>query len=229
MVVAVALTGEEHVFAVLEEGPGIGYFNIGAVFFHIEGADLSGCGVGQQELHFVLKAVHTHHGEGVGVLGPLHAGHVLVVLAADVEFEGFLRFEVVDHDIDHRVVLAGFGIFVCIVFGIEFAPHLHGVLFHFAFVEAVESNLFAVGRPVETFGDGEFFFVDPVGGAVDDVVELAVEGDLCFFLRAEGHDEKVVVAHVGNHLSVGGEGGEPLFAFFGEAVDVAVGNVVEVV
>ena len=136
-------------------------------------------------------------------MGPLYAGHVLVVVAADVEFEGLLRLKVIDEHIHHAVVLASLGVFVGVVFGIELAPHLHGVLLHLALVETVEGNTFAVGRPIKALGDGKLLFVHPVGGAVDNLVELAVEGHLGFFQRIEGHHIEVVVADKSHHLSIG--------------------------
>ena len=229
VVVAVALGGEEHVLAVGEEGPGAGHLDIGLVLLGVKGTNLAIAGIGKKEFHLVLQAVHAHECEDVGIAGPLNAGHVLIVLAADIELGGFGGFEVVDKDIDYGVVFASLGVFVGVIFGIELAPHLHGVLLDLGLVEAVEGDLLAIGAPVEALGDGEFLLIDPVGGAVDDLVDFAIEGDLGFFERGERHGVEVVVADEGNHLAIGREGGETLFAALSEALEGAVGYVIKIV
>ena len=229
VVVAVAFAGEEPTLAVFEEHPSVGHFDIGIVLLGVEGGDSSGMGISQKQFHLVLKTAHTHQSKNLGVLSPLDAGHILVVLTADIEFEGLLGFEVIDEDIYHAVVLTSLGVFVSVILWIEFAPHLHGVLFYLALVETIEGDALAVGRPVKAFGDGKFLFIHPVGGTVDDFVHFAIEGNLRFLEGVEGHIVKVIVADIGHHLAVGREGGEALLARLRDALDASVGHITYII
>ena len=54
VVVAVALGGEKHVLAVVEEHPSVGHFDVGIVLLGVEGADGTRAGICQKQLHLVL-------------------------------------------------------------------------------------------------------------------------------------------------------------------------------
>ena len=127
------------------------------------------------------------------------------------------------------VVLASLGVFVAVILGVKLAPHLHVVLLHLALVEAHVGNLLRVGTPLESLGDGELFLVDPVGGAVDNLVHLAVSGDGMLLERGEVHPVEVVVAHKGHLGAVGAKGGEALLAVVADFSKGFALNIVDVV
>ena len=115
MVKPVALRSEKHVLAILQEHPSVGHFHIGIIFLGVKGRDGTSTGICQQQFHLVLQPIHTHHGQHIGILSPLDARHILVVLASNIEFEGLLRLKVVDHYIHYTVIFACLGIFVGVV------------------------------------------------------------------------------------------------------------------
>jgi hypothetical protein len=111
---------------------------------------------------------------------------------------------------------------------------LHVVLGHPLFVERPVGDLLAVGRPGKGLGKRKFFFVHPVGAAVDEFVGLAGGGQRLFGAAGQVHQEQVVVAGKGHLAAVGRKRGVRLLAagrqageFFGlEVVDeiVALGG-----
>ena len=111
----------------------------------------------------------------------MDAGHILIILAADVEFQCLLRLKVINQHIHHRIVLASLGVLIGIIFRVKLSPHLHGILFHTTLVETVEGNLLAIRRPIESLGDTKLLFIHPVGGAVNHLVKLAIGSDGSLF------------------------------------------------
>ena len=89
MIEPVALRSEKHVLAILQEHPSVGHFHISIILLGVKWGDGTGAGICQQQFHLVLQPIHTHHGQHIGILSPLDARHILVVLAPDIEFEGW--------------------------------------------------------------------------------------------------------------------------------------------
>ena len=229
MVVAVTLACDEERLAIGQEAPSVGHLDVGLVLFGVERTNLARRGVGSQQLHTVLQTVHTHKSQNVGIFGPLHTRQVLVVLATRFQTHGRAVLEAVYVDINHRVVLAGLGILVVVIVGIETAPSLHRELAHTAFVEAVIGDALRVGAPVEALRDGKLLFIHPVGGAVDNGVHTTVRGDLMLFLRVKIHVEQIVVAHVGHLGAIGRERRQALFAFVAYFGEGAIGYIIYIV
>ena len=183
----------------------------------------------------VLQTVHTHHGQHFRVVGPLETRDVFplvkqLCVEQDRGIEKAFTFLYIIHFHHHpRVILAGLGVLILVVLGVEGSPHLHVVFLHLAFVEAHIGNLLRVGAPFETLCDGKLLLVHPVGGAVDDFVPLAVFGDGVLFEGGEVHPVEVVVAHKRHLRAVGAEGGQALLAvlaYLGESLCLDVIDII---
>ena len=88
----------------------------------------------------------------------------------------------------------------------------------------------AIGIEIEGAREGELLLVDPVGLAVDDLVELAVLRHLALGIAEEQLDEEqVVIAHEGHHRAVGREGRHLLRAAVAEALQRAVLHIIYIV
>ena len=75
-----------------------------------------------------------------------------------------------------------------------------------ALVVFYPNELSAVGREHHAAVGGELLLIHPVGYAVDDLIALAVGGDLALGVVVEEfHEEDIVIAHVGYHIAVGRE------------------------
>ena len=80
--------------------------------------------------------------------------------------------------------------------------HIHGKLFHFAFIEMIEGEKFATGRPPHAVVHGKFLFIYPIHGAVDDFIFSAIGGNLRFGGGDQIIDVYVVFLHVSDVLIV---------------------------
>ena len=87
-----------------------------------------------------------------------------------------------------ELFFSGFRVLVFIKFRVEVAVVGQVILLHLALVEPVPGDLFAVGRPEKGLREFELLFIDPVGGAVDDLVDLSVGGELRFDVRCSMFD-----------------------------------------
>jgi len=112
-----------------------------------------------------------------------------------------------------RVLFARLGVFELIVPGIKVPVVLHVPFLHVALIELEESDAVSVRGPVEPFGEGELFLVDPVGGPVDDLVHLPICGDRSLLPTLQILYIDVVLPDEGHLGSIGGEMGQPLLAF----------------
>ena len=179
-------------------------------------------------------AVHGEHAQHLRVLRPLDAGNVVRGLG-QAHFLGRALGEVEDVHRNLAVVFPGFGVLERVRIWVERAVDGHVELSHRGFVKFQVGQALPVARPKQRLVVPKFLFVHPVGGPVDDVVELAVCGHGGFFARGEVGDVDVVVPHESDFVSRGGELREALLASAevgdrpcgggrGHVVDVEVGE-----
>ena len=98
-----------------------------------------------------------------------------------------------------------------------------------ALVPANECQRAAVGRPGERVQDAELLLINPVGHAVDDLVFLAVVGELRGGAGGEVERVGVVGLDVGHAAAVGRQGGDFLAAIGGYFRELATGAVEHVI
>ena len=119
------------------------------------------------------------------------AGKVLIGLGAGVDALGPARIEVDDEELHDGIGIAGFGILerkgLVVKLAVE-THHLHHG--HVALVETQVGDAAAVGRKGVGPCDAELLLVDPVGGAVDDGIPLAVGRETprttrCYVVKVE--------------------------------------------
>ena len=143
-----------------------------------------GHGIGEQKLVFVLQPVHVLEQEMVRV-GPFHTRNVKVVrIAGGFHPDGFAGVEGNYTDANGRIASARFRIWIDKRLGIDADLGMRNlgddfssravqvvdeseVLYAFR-VELPKGDGAAVGAPLEAVSNVELFFVNPVGGAIDD-------------------------------------------------------------
>ena len=166
---------------------------------------VAGVGFGYVDAVVALHAVEIFGGDLAGVGDPVHVGNV-VLAGITGEFEpgddGWL-IDIDDADAHGAVGRAGLGIMIGAGDGngtggfVDESPLLDAGL-----IELPESDGAGIGAPAKAVADVELFFVDPVGGAVDDVVG-AVEGEGEDAVGGESFDVDIVVANVSDGATVG--------------------------
>src|SRR6185503_19749879 len=115
-----------------------------------------------------------------GASGPLHARQIVVsCISRDIDPTSWTTVRIYNANASGGVRLTGFGIGE----GCDHWIKRGGVvdqrhLLHAFGVELPVRNLFAVGTPAKAVTTEEFFFVNPVERAVDDVLRT-VTGELC--------------------------------------------------
>jgi len=149
--------------------------------------------------------------QGGGVRCPLEPRDVLVGFAAEVDLAHGTAVEVVNEHRHQGVVLAGFGVLELIGLRVQVSPVRQLPFLHPAFVEAEESDVFPVWRPLKALDDGKLLLVYPIGGSVDDAVDLPVLCHLPLLSRFKISDEKVVPAYEPDLAAVGRKGCQLLF------------------
>ena len=184
-------------------------------------------------------AVHRGHDNAVFRACRQNARHVAVGVDGHLQLACLSAFHVVAPGRHLRVVFAGLRIFVAVESGIVciFAAlrphsleHLQRVLLHVAPVEANPAEHLAVGREAEGAIEGKLLFIDPVGDAVDNLIELAVFRHLRFGIVVEQlHEENIPFAHEGHLRSVGVPQRSLLLAALGKAVEAAGLYIINVV
>ena len=75
-------------------------------------------------------------------------------------------------------------------------------LLDFAFIEAHPCKEFAIRTPFEVASTTKFFFIYPIGCAIDDFVELAIFSDLKFGVEIKFFDKQVIATSKRNHASI---------------------------
>ena len=184
-------------------------------------------------------AVHRRHDDAVlGACGN-DARHIAVVVERHLQLARLAALDVEAPRRHFRVVLACFRIFVAVESGIvgvfvalrlHSSEHLQRILFHLAFVEANPTEHRAVGREAERATLAKFLFINPVGHAVDDFVELAVLRHLRFGVVVEQfHEENVTLAHESDLRAVGTPERCLLLAVVGKSGEMATVDVVNII
>ncbi|MEZ5072330.1 MAG: hypothetical protein R2751_15540 [Bacteroidales bacterium] len=179
--------------------------NVFLVGFLVHHQGFTGGGIGMKDVEPVLQPVQPQDGEHVRVGSPLDPGDVLVRFRSHIHGEGPAGFEVIHMDADDGVFFPRFGVFEGMGLRVQVPEQGHVKLADSGLIEPVESDLAAVGRPVKSPGEAEFFLVHPVRGAVDDLILLSIVGDPD--LRAFGRirQKEVVVPHKGHPGALRGE------------------------
>ena len=156
-------------------------------------------------------AVQADDGQLFRILGPVDARQIDILLLAGIHFQGSAVVHIIYVYRHFGIFLAGFRIFICIVGRVEFVgfqcralsfKHVHLEFAHFALVKFDIGEGGSVRCPFKGTVEGEFLFIHPVRRSVDDVVELAVRGDLTFRTETEVVDKEVVVADKGDAQTV---------------------------
>ena len=131
---------------------------------------------------------------------------------------------------DLRVLLARLRVLKLIIRGIiAVAIHLHRVFRHFRLVEANVSQILAVGRPGHQVRHRELLLINPVGDAVQDLVQLAIFRHLHLRVVVELTDPDVVVAYESAHTAVRREGRDHLLAgSVGDRLHIVTAHVIVV-
>ena len=107
---------------------------------------------------------------------------------------------------------------------------LNGINGDLAFIVAHPSQHLAVGRKIEAAVGRKLFFVDPIGNAVEHLIELAVGRHLTFgIVEEQFHQEEVVGSHECDHRAVGREMGHLLRTTVAQALELVVLNVEDVI
>ena len=229
MVVAILLASDNKRLAIGEEFPCFGNLDISVVCLGIERFKDTCRGVGKEQFHAVLQTVHTHKRKNLGILGPLHAWQVLVVLATRIEADGIAVGEIVDIDVDNGVILTSLGIFIVVILRIESTPCLHRELLDVALIKTIVGYTTGVGAPVEALSDGKLLLIDPVGGTIDYIVETTVVSHLMLSLRIQIHIEEVVITHISHLGPIGRQRGESLLTLLRYLGKGAIADLVDII
>ena len=232
--------GEEGEVALVELHVGVGCLaDVAVVGLAQHHLGFGGAGIDHIDLHAVLVAIEGDDGEFGGVVGEVDAGNVAVGIEGHLEGSGDAVLDVVGVDAHLGVGRACHGIFIGVFTGVEVVvgmggmaalEHLHVIDIHAALVVAHPSEHLAVGRETEGTVGGELLFVDPIGDAVDDFVELAVLRHLYLCIAIEElDDEEVALAHEADDVAIGRELRHLLRAARGEGHEGVVLDIKEVV
>src|SRR6185369_17720303 len=150
------------------------------VFFSQDRMRFAGRGVGEKHGVCVLTTIKLLNHDFAGARGPVHARQIVVSrITGNIDPASWTTVRVYDADASGRVRLTGLRIRKSCRHWIK----LGGVvderhLLHAFRVELPVRDLFAVGPPAETVTAEELFFVNPIEGAVDDVLRAVVR-ELC--------------------------------------------------
>ena len=101
-----------------------------------------------------------------------------------------------------RIGVAGLGVFLLFNLGMRGQPIGDGVGRNLSLIHLEEGDLAAVGRPEVIAAHAEFFGVDPVHFAIQDVF-VGVVGERLRLLPRNGLDIEVVLADVRDAVAVG--------------------------
>ncbi len=217
---AVAFAEPKKIRAVVQPGDFRHHVNPGWVVVLKYRVDCAGGGVGEKNVVGILQTIQMLDGEFVGICGPVHASDVIVTRVAgnlhpsrgtagdvhDSDTHGGIRSTGNGiGDIENRRIAAEAGIGEA---GYDFARGAEVVDqtkdLYTGGVELPVGDVTAVGTPAKSIANVEFFFVNPIGGAVDQGGG-AVRGERHYFVGGEVFHINIVGANVGDLGAVGRE------------------------
>ena len=211
---------------------------LGHALFHEQLGD-GGIGAHGVDVEHVLMAVHRIDQHLLRIAGGQDSGHVAISLHRHLQLLHTAALDVVAPCGDLRVHLTSLGVFVGIKAGISgillalglHAPeHLERILLHGTLVKTNPTKDGAIGIETECLVKREFLFVNPVGDAIDDLVELPVFRDLHLGIVIEQlHDEDVAFAHESHLITVGRPCGHLLGTASRKLFQLAAMHVVDVI
>ena len=191
------------------------------------------------EVQHVLMAVHRSHDDLIGFAHREDARQIAIGVDRHLQLACLSALDVEAPSRNGGIHLAGLRIFIAVEAGIELVfgtlglhalEELQRIFAHGFLVEAHPAEHRAIGREAEGAVVLELLFVDPVGDAVDDLVELSVLRHLALGVVVEQfHEEEVVVANEGHLQAVGAPQGNLLLAAVGEALQLAAFDGVDII
>ena len=151
----------------------------------------------------ILLTVQRHDSQLVGIGSKGNSRNIIITFHRHFQFfDIFCRYAVRVNRY-FRILLACFRIFEIIISRIQsVTPHLHGIFRHFAFVETHISQIFTVGRPGHQVSHSEFFFIYPIGNAVQYFVQFTVFGNLYFRIIVKLTNPYIIIHDISTHASV---------------------------
>ena len=183
--------------------------------------------------------VQGHNGKLVGIRGKLDAGDIAVFIKRKVHLTGHAAFDIKRMYGYFRIDFARLRIFISIgtrISGVIRALGRHSFIprevehRHFAFVETDVGNHFAIGTEIKGAVEAEFFFIYPIGNAVQHLVVFSVLSDLRFAIAKEQfYKEDVIVAHKSDLESVGREEGHLLRPVLRERFYRVVSHIINII
>ena len=173
----------------------VGTLHIALILLVVDNA-LCAISLNHDHLEVVLEAVDAIE-EEVARWCVAEAWDILVGSLAYGHLACLAAIEVVDMERNDRVVVTSLGILEAVSLVVERVIEAHHLeLLNAALVKLEVCNLAAVVRESVCLGEAILLLVDPVGSTVDDVVPLAIRGDVVYLVCHEVVDEEiVVVAH----------------------------------
>ena len=206
---AIALAQPEETRATIDPGHLVHDFHPGVIAIREEDFRGAGDRIARDDVVGVLESVELLEEDAPGIGGPLHPRDVMVArIGVGVEPTRGAARGIDDADLAGGVGLPDLGVSevgelrikaVGVVDQREFA-HARGV-------ELPIGDVPAVGTPPQAITQTEFFFVHPIGGAVDGV-RAAIGGQRDDAEISQRLDVDVVLVHVRDVASVRGERGE---------------------
>src|SRR5580700_2264754 len=220
MAPAVAFAEPKKFSAAAKPGDFIHHVDPRFVFIEKNGMHGTVRGICEKDFVPVLETIQVLYDQLLRIFGPFHAGEVVVARVAGNVEPASVTAGCINHahangriygarnrvrNIQQRRISAEAGIGKT---GDDFAWRAKIVNerkdANATRIELPVSDPPAVGTPAETIAQGELFFVDPIGGAVDDRGG-PVASELGDFTAREFLDVNVVSANVGNSGAIWGE------------------------
>ena len=144
MVITRFLACHKERFSIFKEGPIVGNVDVILVFFIVKHCGLASFSVCGKNLEMILMTVKSLDSEHISIFSPFHSWKIDIGFLAGVHLLCSIVFEIINIDLNHRVILACLRIFEAIPFRIKALEFLHLELSHLRLVEFVECYLLAV-------------------------------------------------------------------------------------
>ena len=205
MVVAVLFGSQQHLGTVLEEIHIVGNIHVGRIALLID-QTLPALRGHRPDAPMVLMTVQGIDQKFLAGRFPENARDVLHRISLQVRRRILARCQVVEPKAHFRIAFARLGILVTVGFGIKLAPNGHLVFLQSRLIEPQIGNRGGSRIPSVGLGEGELFFINPVGMPVSNLVDSPVGGHLHFLARNQIPVIKIVVPQIGDLAPVRTEG-----------------------